>query len=216
MRSLLALRRSSRLAALALLLVLLALAAVPPAATADPDPVATWPLRPAPAVAARFDPPGMPYGAGHRGVDLVAAPGATVRAALPGRVSFAGRVAGRGVVVVDHGATRTTYQPVTAVVRVGQEVTAGDALGRLGLVGSHCFPRACLHWGLIAGETYLDPLSLVGAAPVRLLPLWSAAPALDPRFTFTLGPAPASAPGLDPPLRLVGAPVGRRAAAGPW
>ena len=37
-------------------------------------------------------------------------------AALPGRVSFAGRVAGKPVVVVDHGATRTTYEPVLALV----------------------------------------------------------------------------------------------------
>ena len=37
-------------------------------------------------------------------------------------------------------------------------------------------PAACLHWGLIEGDgdarTYLDPLSLVGGGPVRLLPLW--------------------------------------------
>ena len=47
-------------------------------------------------------------------------------------------------------------------------------IGRLELFGSHCFPRACLHWGLIEGrDHYLDPLTLVGASPVRLLPLFS-------------------------------------------
>jgi hypothetical protein len=86
-------------------------------------------------------------------------------------VTYAGRLAGRGVVVVDHGTTRTTYEPVGAGLRVGDRVAAGAVLGRLQLFGSHCFPRACLHWGLIEGrDHYLDPLTLV-VAPVRLLPL---------------------------------------------
>jgi hypothetical protein len=86
-------------------------------------------------------------------------------------------LAGRGVVVVDHGDTRTTYEPVTADVRVGNVVAAGGPIGSLQLAGSHCFPRACLHWGWLRGETYLDPLDLVGGGPVRLLPLWRDAPA---------------------------------------
>ena len=119
-----------------------------------------------------FDPPDSPYGAGHRGVDLAGAPGQPVRTALPGTVTYAGPLAGRGVVVVDHGATRTTYEPVAASVSVGDVLAAGDRIGTLQVPGSHCFPRACLHWGWIRGETYLDPLRLVGAGPVRLLPLW--------------------------------------------
>ncbi|WKN49934.1 M23 family metallopeptidase [Nocardioides sp. Arc9.136] len=136
------------------------------------DPVGEWPLRPEPAVVEHFDPPDDPYGAGHRGVDLLGSPGQPVHAALAGRVSWAGTLAGRGVVVVDHGTTRTTYEPVSAALAVGTVVTAGDMIGTLQVPGSHCFPRACLHWGWIEGETYLDPLDLVGAGPVRLLPLW--------------------------------------------
>ena len=53
-------------------------------------------------------------------------------------------------------------------------------LGRLDGTDSHCFPAACLHWGLIEGrgddQVYLDPLSLVGGGPVRLLPLWREEP----------------------------------------
>jgi murein DD-endopeptidase MepM/ murein hydrolase activator NlpD len=131
-----------------------------------------WPLDPRPDVLAGFDPPQSSWGAGHRGVDLTGHVGQRVRAAEPGRVTFAGTLAGRGVVVVDHGGTRTTYEPVTASVAVGDTVGAGAALGRLELFGSHCFPRACLHWGLIEGrDHYLDPLTLVGAGPIRLLPL---------------------------------------------
>jgi murein DD-endopeptidase MepM/ murein hydrolase activator NlpD len=89
-------------------------------------------------------------------------------------VSFAGVLAGRGVVVVDHGGTRTTYEPVDATVSLGAAVAAGDPIGQLALSGSHCLPRACLHWGWIEGaDSYLDPLRLVGAGPVRLLPLWT-------------------------------------------
>ena len=136
-----------------------------------------WPLQPEPEVVRAFDPPDSPYGAGHRGVDLLGAVGQPVLAALPGAVTFAGSLAGRGVVVVDHGATRTTYEPVAATV-ARRHTGRGRAprSARLELAGSHCFPRACLHWGWIEGETYLDPLRLVGAGPVRLLPLWRDAP----------------------------------------
>ena len=169
MRSTPPLPRSALLAVVALCL----LALPSPAAGVGDDPVGVWPLQPPPEVVTRFDPPTVPWGAGHRGVDLAGLPGQPVLAALPGRVVFSGRIAGRGVVVVSHGDTRTTYEPVAATAPVGAPVATGAALGRLELVGSHCFPRACLHWGWIQGaSTYLDPLRLVGAGPVRLLPLW--------------------------------------------
>lgn len=151
------------------------------APTADAsDPVGVWPLDPQPPVVRGFDPPVSPYGAGHRGVDLLGHVGQAVRTALPGTVTYAGRLAGRGVVVVSHGATRTTYEPVLATVPVGRALRQGEPIGSLELPGSHCFPRACLHWGWIAGETYLDPLRLVGAGPVRLLPLWRDEPVASP------------------------------------
>ncbi|RYU12351.1 murein hydrolase activator EnvC family protein [Nocardioides iriomotensis] len=166
--------RTRALAVLVPALILL-LAPGVPAAADDLAPVPTgaavWPLSPVPEVGERFDPPDTRWGAGHRGVDLRGTVGQPVRAALPGRITFAGSLAGRGVVVVDHGATRTTYEPVDPSVSVGDAVRAGDRIGTLQLGGSHCFPAACLHWGLRAGEAYLDPLTLVGAGPVRLLPL---------------------------------------------
>lgn len=175
----------SRLARIVrLIVVLIATAAVAlmtgSASAADPDPVGVWPLHPEPAVVQTFDPPSSPYSTGHRGVDLGGTSGQRVVSALPGTVTYAAPLAGRGVVVVSHGATRTTYQPVTSTVSVGDSVQAGDPLGRLELAGSHCLPRACLHWGWIEGETYLDPLRLVGAGPVRLLPLWRDLPPAPP------------------------------------
>lgn len=154
--------------------------AVGPASAADP--VGVWPLVPVPTVVERFDPPDQVWGAGHRGVDLQGTIGQPVRTALPGTVSYAGDLAGRGVVVVTHGATRTTYQPVLPVVTVGDGVAAGTRIGLLELGGSHCLPAVCLHWGWLRGRTYLDPLRLVGGGPVRLLPL-SGEPSVAPLST---------------------------------
>ena len=147
-----------------------------PAASASEGPAGVWPLDPEPEVVRGFEPPPHPYAAGHRGADLAGSPGQAVRAALPGTVGFAGSIGGKPVVTVLHGSRRTTYEPVAATVERGQAVAAGEVIGRLVLTDSHCFPGSCLHWGLIAGrgadEEYLDPLTLVGGGPVRLLPLW--------------------------------------------
>lgn len=120
----------------------------------------------------RFEAPATPWGAGHRGVDLAARPGQAVYAAGPGRIGYAGAVAGRGVVTVVHGSLRTTYLPVTASVRAGARVATGDDLGAVADRAGHCAPDHCLHWGLIRGSEYLDPLALLGIGPVRLLPFW--------------------------------------------
>jgi hypothetical protein len=95
-----------------------------------------------------------------------------VLAAGNGVVTFAGLVAGKGVVVIKHGKLRTTYEPVTASVTVGSRVRVGDVIGTLSPGESHCSTQttvSCLHWGLLRGEKYLNPLSLVQKR-VRLLP----------------------------------------------
>ncbi|MGW1257362.1 peptidoglycan DD-metalloendopeptidase family protein [Streptomyces sp. NPDC002513] len=160
----------------------------PDAATADapapdrsvPAVARLWPVGVHPLVLRGWEPPATPYGPGHRGVDLAAAPGDAVRAVAAGRVAFAGRVAGRGVVSVDLAGTgepplRTTYEPVRASVRAGDTVRPGEVLGALEppAAAAHC-AGPCLHWGLLRGETYLDPLSLLPpwllhAGPSRLL-----------------------------------------------
>ncbi|MDQ7993149.1 MAG: peptidoglycan DD-metalloendopeptidase family protein, partial [Propionicimonas sp.] len=135
---------------------LLALALVCWLATAPP--AAAVGVRPVDGPVARgFDPPRLPWLRGHRGVDLRASPGTPVRAAASGRVGFAGVVAGKPVVTVVHGALRTTYEPVRALVRAGQVVAAGEVIGRL-VAGHGCGADQCLHWGLRRGDTYLDPL----------------------------------------------------------
>ena len=120
----------------------------------------------------RFEPPPTPYAAGHRGVDLGAPPGTLVLAAASGRVTFAGRVAGRGVVVIAHGdSIRTEYEPVLPVVSAGQVVAPGQPVGRLRGTHDRQPPDRCLHWGARRGNEYIDPLLLLRPlGPVRLLP----------------------------------------------
>lgn len=144
-----------------------------PAAAATSIGGSGWqlPLAGSPALLRPFDPPARKWSAGHRGVDLAAAPGTDVLAAGPGVVAFAGPVAGRGVVTVRHGTLRTTYEPVHATVEAGTEVAAGDVIGTVE-AGDHCGDRSCLHWGLLRGEQYLDPMTLLRPGRAHLVPVW--------------------------------------------
>ena len=164
---------------LLLVLMVLLMGSAPSSAVADPvppaPPVALWsaPLAGDLAVTRAFDPPANPFAAGHRGVDLGGGPLSPVLAAGDGVVAFAGMVAGRPVVSIEHAdGLRTTYEPVDPSVAAGQRVTRGSPIGTL--VGSHagCLRAACLHWGLRRGETYLDPLALLRLPRIRLLPLY--------------------------------------------
>lgn len=131
----------------------------------------TWPLRPRPVVLRRFAVGPQPWSPGHRGVDLGGGAGAPVLAAAAGHVSFAGPVAGVGVVVVDHGAVRTTYEPVTPTVKVGAVVGEGARIGTLTASTAHC-AVVCLHWGALRADVYVDPLLLPGlGGPPVLLPM---------------------------------------------
>ena len=177
-------------------LVLLALLAVLSSATPASAASWGWPLDGTPAVTRPFAPGPTPYSPGHRGVDLAARPGAAVRAAGTGIVAYAGLLAGRGVVVVVHGALRTTYEPVDAQVRVGQLVLRGQPLGELRAGHRGCPARACLHWGLRRGADYLDPLRLVGAGRVRLLPRGPSAAAVATGAPAAAAAAAEPAPGL--------------------
>src|SRR4051794_39637219 len=150
--------------------------AVPGRLVGAPPPTAArsawvWPLEPRPAVARPFHAPPTPWGAGHRGVDLAARVGQPVRAPAAGAVTFSGRVAGRGVLVVTHsGGLRSSFEPVDGGAPVGRSVAAGEVLARLSSAGGHCVPASCLHWGVRDGEHYIDPLRLLARPSPVLLP----------------------------------------------
>ncbi|MDP4504560.1 M23 family metallopeptidase [Nonomuraea turcica] len=169
--------------AAAVLATILATALFPltaPPASASP-PTWRWPLDGHPRILRRFTPPPEPWLAGHRGIDLAAPAATPVLAAGEGIVRFAGPVAGKGVVTIDHeDGLRTTYLPVAASVKRGQPVTPGTELGVIEPSGDHC-PESCLHWGLLRETGYLNPLVLLGHGPIRLLPFWP--PRLPPATT---------------------------------
>ncbi|MFF1477845.1 murein hydrolase activator EnvC family protein [Streptomyces sp. NPDC058301] len=175
------------------LLWLLATAALagsagPPARTAMPAPPPAvgeaartggrpWPVPGTPVVVRAWNPPATPYGPGHRGVDLAAPPGTEIRAVAAGRVTFAGPVAGTGVLTITLDGSgspplRTTYEPVRALVRVGERVAAGQLVATMEAAPAHCGEEGCLHWGLKRGVLYLNPLALVRGGHARLLPVW--------------------------------------------
>lgn len=128
-----------------------------------------WPSDAPQTVVHPFAPPSTRWGSGHRGVDLAAVVGGSIRAPADGQVAFSGMVAGRPVVVIAHpGGLRSTFEPVSATVSVGALVRQGEVIGLLSAQPGHCAPASCLHWGVLRGEVYLDPLSLISGRVVLL------------------------------------------------
>ena len=167
--------RNTAICAMLAILALLTSAQAPVAAAAPAAAPAfdfVLPVAPPPIVLTPFAPPANRYGAGHRGVDLAATAGSTVVSAGAGVVVFAGQLAGRGVVSVEHpGGLRTTYEPVTAVVSAGSPVARGQPIGVLELGHPGCAPADCLHWGArLPDRVYLDPMALLKPWEVRLWP----------------------------------------------
>lgn len=176
--------------ALALVAVVLLLAAavaaawsMPTAARADASPPAAsaavveprvpwvWPVGPPVVVVAPFRAPATPYSAGHRGIDLAAAPGDVVVAPAAGVVRFAGLVAGRGVVSIDHGGgVLSAIEPVAATVTAGTPVAPGEIVGSVAS-GGHC-DGVCVHFGVRVDGEYVSPFLFLGGLPrAVLLPL---------------------------------------------
>ncbi|MCB4208059.1 M23 family metallopeptidase [Arthrobacter sp. UM1] len=132
----------------------------------------TWPLSPRPRVLRPFRPPPQRWLSGHRGADLAAAQGTAVLSPAPGTVAFAGTVAGRGVIVVDHGeGVRSSFEPVSTGLPRGEHVERGQELGTVA-GATHC-AEGYLHWGVRVEGAYADPLAFLGldSRPSVLLPL---------------------------------------------
>lgn len=141
----------------------------PPAAHAAAT--ATWqhPLAGQWVIEQGFRAPATSFGPGHRGVDLRAASGTNVVAPRAGAVSFAGLVAEKPVVSVDHGdGWVTSHEAVNPAVTAGERVHPGQKLGSVG-GGSHC---SCLHFSARYQGAYVNPLLLFAQVPLAVLLPW--------------------------------------------
>jgi murein DD-endopeptidase MepM/ murein hydrolase activator NlpD len=105
-----------------------------------------------------------PFGQGprfHAGVDIAAAYGREVPVAAAGRVVEAGDSGAYGTsVVVEHsGGVRTRYAHMSALnVTTGQDVAAGQVIGRVGQTGRATGPH--LHFEVLEGGRPIDPEEL--------------------------------------------------------
>ena len=116
-------------------------------------------------VSVPFRAPICRYCAGHRGLEYLTAPGTPVAAVAPGTVTFAGRVAGIGYVVVrqSDGVLATYGFVVTMVVHQRQWVQGGQIL-------AHSTDRVYFGWR--RGDVAVDPTPSLGhwRAAARLVP----------------------------------------------
>jgi murein DD-endopeptidase MepM/ murein hydrolase activator NlpD len=97
----------------------------------------------------------------HGGIDLKAVYGRDVPTAGPGRVVFAGEQGAYGqTVVIDHGdGLRTRYAHLSAItVSSGQELAAGEVVGRVGRSGRATGPH--LHFEVSRHGKKLDPAEI--------------------------------------------------------
>jgi len=102
----------------------------------------------------------------HRGVDLATPSGTSVRAMSPGRVRFAGTMAGYGTVVwLEHrGEVLTVYAHLSELrVAQGEEVGGGEVIALSGSSGD--VTGAHLHFEVWQWGRPVDPVPLLGGPP---------------------------------------------------
>jgi murein DD-endopeptidase MepM/ murein hydrolase activator NlpD len=125
-----------------------------------------WPVT-GPVIRA-FDPPGTPYGSGHRGIDIGAPAGTPVVAAESGTVTFAGSVGGELFVTVEHaGGLASTYSFLSDIVVARHDaVLRGQEIGRSGTGHPGSLEPSHLHLGARLDGAYVDPLDYLAAPSV--------------------------------------------------
>ena len=126
-------------------------------------------------VIGEYDAPAKQWLPGHRGLDLRARPQDAIIAPADGVVAFSGKVAGKSVVTLRHGAETgsltSTFEPAVTTRPVGAVIAKGERFARVEGGSEHC-ADGCLHWGLKSGgRDYADPSGRVRPMRVELKPL---------------------------------------------
>jgi hypothetical protein len=144
-----------------------------------------------------------PYAAGqHRGIDIGAPTGTTVRAPASGTVSFAGTVPGGGRTVTirtTDGYSVTLVHLGTIGAARGADVAEGASVGTVGPSGEAELPDPYVHLGIrltADPNGYHDPLGLL---PSRAAPAPEPAPASEPAPAPVGADAPPPAENVSPP-----------------
>ena len=153
------------------LALFLSVMTVTPAVPALASGTWTWPV--SGPVIRGFDPPGTPYGSGHRGIDIAAPTGTLVRAPAAGVITFAGNVGGRLFVTIDHGGglLSTCSFLSSLLVHRGDVVVQGQDIARAG-TGHAGDPMPNVHLGVRLAGQYVDPMDyLVPLSVVDLIRL---------------------------------------------
>ena len=108
----------------------------------------------------------------HRGLDIAAAEGTPVLAALGGVVTLAADLFYTGyTLVIDHGmGLYSLYAHMSELgAEVGDEVRAGDRIGAVGMTGRST--GAHLHWGVTLNGATIDPALLLNESDLRAIQL---------------------------------------------
>jgi murein DD-endopeptidase MepM/ murein hydrolase activator NlpD len=135
-----------------------------PAPQPTPGGKMTWPVK-GPITSpfgTRNDPFSGKPGQFHSGLDIGVGMGTPIHVPLGGRVSFAAVNGGYGNhVVVDHGnGLQTTYSHLSAIeVRVGEQVSPGQEIGKVGSTGYSTGPH--LHFEVKRNGQFLDPVKVL-------------------------------------------------------
>ena len=105
-------------------------------------------------------------GSPHGGLDLPGVTGTPVYAAQSGRIVLAEELFFPGnTVIIDHGlGIYTFYGHLSEIaVKVGDEVSTGALLGKVGATGRVTGPH--LHWAVSVNRARVDPLQIVKLLP---------------------------------------------------